>query len=657
MRILSLPLLLILLVLPTLAAAQELPAIPPIKRLLPPYGNELSPEVRAVLEKRLQALERSIAKLENSPQLPDVEIFTKAVSCALKFDEFYTAKDVDKVHWALAQAAERLSQFEQGKALWAQQTGLVVRGYRSRIDDSVQPYGLVIPENHDFKKPCPLYVWLHGRGDKATDLHFIHGRAQSVGELAPPDAIVLHPFGRNCLGFKSAGEIDVLEAVAAVQQQYQIDSHRIVLIGFSMGGAGAWHLGAHYADHWCAVAPGAGFAETARYQNLKPENYPPQYEQTLWGVYDVPDYVRNLFNVPVIAYSGEVDKQIQAARVMEEAYANEGHKLTHLIGPGMGHKYHPEVKQDLLARLAKIAAEADGKAPDKVSVQTRTLRYGSQYWVQMEGLVEHWQDSRIDADWPARTVATKNVSRLKLNLAPFETRSSEFLTIDGDRVLLPQVARGSQEILSLVKIDGHWQVSNSDAQQLRKRPHLQGPIDDAFLGPVLVVLPTGKSSNPRIAQWVDFESQHQLERWQAAFRGKLKTVTDQEVTAQDLQRHNIILWGDPESNAVIRQVIDKQKLPLAWNAESLELGEHKLAAATHLPALIYPSPFAADRYVVLNSGPTFREAHDRTNSLQNPKLPDWALLDITTPPDAAQPGRVIAADFFDEAWQVKPRNP
>ncbi len=94
-------------------------------------------------------------------------------------------------------------------------------------------------------------------------------------------------------------------------------------------------MAAHYADRFVAASPGAGFAETAQYQKLKPENYPPKYEQLLWGIYDVPGYTRNLFNMSVIAYSGELDKQIQAAQVMEEAFAAEGQKLPHLIGPGM----------------------------------------------------------------------------------------------------------------------------------------------------------------------------------------------------------------------------------------------------------------------------------------------------------------------------------
>ena len=47
-----------------------------------------------------------------------------------------------------------------------------------------------------------------------------------------------------------------------VKAKYPIDPDRIVLYGFSMGGAGAWSIGSHYPDLWAAVQPGAGFAET-----------------------------------------------------------------------------------------------------------------------------------------------------------------------------------------------------------------------------------------------------------------------------------------------------------------------------------------------------------------------------------------------------------
>jgi hypothetical protein len=57
---------------------------------------------------------------------------------------------------------------------------------------------------------------------------------------------------------------------------------------------------------------------------------------------------------------------------------------------------------------------------------------------------------------------------------------------------------------------------------------------------------------------------------------------------------------------------------------------------------------------VLNSGFTFREHADMSNALQIPMLPDWAVVDIRTPPNDDWPGKMAAADFFDEEWQLGP---
>ena len=34
--------------------------------------------------------------------------------------------------------------------------------------------------------------------------------------------------------------------------------------------------------------------------------------------------------------------------------------------------------------------------------------------------------------------------------------------------------------------------------------------------------------------------------------------------------------------------------------------------------------------------------------------PDWAVIDITTPADDRQPGKVTAAGFFGEKWEILP---
>ena len=633
----------------SLSQAEE--PIPPIARRLPPQGIQIDAAERAKLEQELQRLQVLFEKRKNHTLAPDVDVYLQAVRLALQFGEFYNNKDMERAHDLLATASDRLKNLSSRQTPWTTARGLVVRGYRSSVDGSSQPYGLVIPENLDLDKPVPLYVWLHGRGDKNTNLTFLHQRQTQVGKIAPSDAIVVHPWGRHCVGYKSAGEIDVLEAVDHVASQYPIDRRRIVLMGFSMGGAGCWHLGAHYADRWVAMSPGAGFAETARYQRIDPQTVP-SYERLLWGVYDVPDYTLNLFNLPVIAYSGENDKQIQAARVMEEAFTSAGRTLDHRIGPGMGHAYHPDTLKKLLGDLKEFRNRGLDPSPPRVTLQTRTLRYHKLHWVDIRRLDEHWQDTRVDAQQSSAghiRLTTKNVACLRLS--PDNLPADVEVVIDGQKLHVSRRGDGENggSYLSVVKRKGAWADGLPD--ETGKRPGLQGPIDDAFVAPFLVVLPSGKCRHPKVERWVKFEQAHFLSRWEALLRGKPRVKFDKEVTAEDRAKYHLILWGDPAANSVLHGIVDK--LPITWTADLVGIGTEQRSADSHALLMIYPNPEAPNRYVVLNSGPTFREGHDRTNSLQNPKLPDWALIDLSQLPDGLSAGRVLAADFFDERWQVR----
>src|SRR5688572_2534555 len=103
---------------------------------------------------------------------------------------------------------------------------------------------------------------------------------------------------------------------------------------------------------------------------------------------------------------------------MEEAYRAEGRELTHLIGPGVEHKYEPKTLEELLRQVEVAVAAGRPERPKAVHLQTRTLAYPRMHWVSIQGLQEHWQDSRVDAEIVAPgklRVTTKNVSRLRLS--------------------------------------------------------------------------------------------------------------------------------------------------------------------------------------------------------------------------------------------------
>jgi hypothetical protein len=207
-----------------------------------------------------------------------------------------------------------------------------------------------------------------------------------------------------------------------------------------------------------------------------------------------------------------------------------------------------------------------------------------------------------------------------------------------------------------VNESGEWKGASADEMERllthRKTPGLQGPIDDAFTTRFTVVPPTTPDGAVGIDRWAEFESTHFFSRWSELMRGDALRKVAAEVGEDDLAESNLILWGTPKSNPLIAKVLDK--LPIRWTDKIVGIGDLEFDATKVVPVLIYPNPMNPLKYVVLNSGLTFREGIDRTNSLQNPKLPDWAFIEITQPPDDQLPGRVVAAGFFDEAWKYSP---
>jgi pimeloyl-ACP methyl ester carboxylesterase len=631
--------------------------IAPIARVLPPEnGVPLPTELARTLGERVTGFTDRIWEVDQKRHVADAAVLVKAVDFALKHGEFYSEKEFPLAKDLLDLADQRIQALDEGGALpWLTERGLVVRGYQSSVDDSYQPFGLEIPEALDLSEPVPLLVWLHGRGDKTTDLHFLsqcRKKSQAFGGFYKDqrEAIVLHPFGRHCLGWKHAGEIDVFEAIAAVMADYPIDPDRIILAGFSMGGAGAWHLGAHYRDRFCGVHAGAGFAETKEYNKLTPDRFPPDYEQTLWKVYDVPNYLGNFLNGPLLAYSGAKDKQKATADLMERELATIGHALKHIVAPETAHQYTPEAVAEIRTWMRDCWQAGRRLPASTIHWQTPTLRYGVYDWLRLTGLESHWKEAKVEARWDRKsrtiTLSTQNVTALELAPGPPHDLSGETLTLDG-QTLSVQAPGFPVNSLSFVRSEGRWSWGTPDRSA--KRPGLQGPIDDAFMSRFLVVPPDHRPASPRFARWVDFELDHFRSRWRALMRGELPEKTADELDADDLRDANLILWGDPESNPMIAEIASK--LPIDWKEDSFTLCGNSYRRDAHLPVLIFPNPLNPDRYVVLNSGLTFREGHDKTNSLQNPKLPDWAVIGLDRDPNALAPGRIEAAGFFNEQWK------
>ncbi|HEU0124163.1 MAG TPA: prolyl oligopeptidase family serine peptidase [Bryobacteraceae bacterium] len=644
-------------------AAQKKGGPPPIV----PKAEELTLVRSKVgeLEELLRAAER---KGVNPDWITDVAVYAKAGQFLLEFPQtFFTQDGIQQALTVLDEGIARGRALGAGNAPWAAAKGRKIHAYRSDLDGSVQPYGVTIPDGYDGTKPVRLYVWLHGRDQTLTEASFLFKFPKPNKGLtyaaADEGQITLDCYGRWNNANHWAGEVDVFEAINAVSRRYRIDPKRIILRGFSLGGAGAWHIALQHPDRFAAAEIGAG-----TYPRRASMGGFPVYQQGPLHIWEnIIDWSLNAFNIPIAGHDGDNDSQVATippdrenpgrgqlesslrvrAQLAKEGFPSEGEEnywhakgtpSIFLISEKTGHSISPLVRTRIDAFL-KEHGDKGIVSPQEVRFVTYTTRYNRAHWVSIDGLAKHYERAEVqakrDSSRNGYDITTKNVTALTLR----ETEAAHRIRIDGQSL---RVRPGAA--IRLFREGAAWRTgAHSD---LRKTHGLQGPIDDAFLEPFLLVRPTGTPWNVGAHE----QALRVLKRFDRVYaryyRSHPRIKDDKDVTAADMARYHVVLFGDPGSNQLLAKLA--RKLPVVWTKESITAGKERFAAANHLPALIYPNPLQPGKYVVINSGLTIdeREYH---GDYSMPKWGDIAVLKVDGTTDTPEPA---FAALFDEQWRL-----
>lgn len=211
--------------------------------------------------------------------------------------------------------------------------GFHLRTLKSGGDD--RKYTVYLPRGYDGTKAFPVVLFLHGSGERGTD-----GVVQSQVGLGPailknPDgfpAIAVFPQARSTWRAGSEDGRAALAILDEVLATFKADRERVVLTGLSMGGAGAWSIGAAHPERFAAVIPICGRGRTAFADSLK--------------------------KVPVWAFCGDADRDrtVINGREMVEAVRAAGGKARLTEYRDVGHNswdraYNdPELVDWMLAR-------------------------------------------------------------------------------------------------------------------------------------------------------------------------------------------------------------------------------------------------------------------------------------------------------------------
>jgi hypothetical protein len=600
--------------------------------------------------KKIEEKTAELRKLVTEKTSPDVAVYLKAAEWIVKHGEWFTEKSVQQTLSVLDAGLKRAKETEP---TWLKVQGKpVIRGYKSVVDGSVQPFSVRYPDDFDPKKKYRADIILHGRDATLTEVKFLHAK-ESAKPGKPLDHFEVEVYGRGNNAYRWAGETDVFEAMGAANKDSTFD--QIVLRGFSMGGAGTWHIGLRHPFTFAVLGPGAGFTTTRGYIANFPKQ--PDYIEKCLHIYDAVDYAENVFHVPVVAYSGEKDKQKAAADNIEAALKNfqEPHSFSHFVAPGLEHKQPPEWMEKLEAEYQKHLKDGRVNVPERVRLisyipksKFSDMSESSGSWAAVMAQQKQYEKSVIDAKFVdgVATISTTNVRIL--GVLTHQLKGIKSLTVDGVSFAATQLE--GEELLELV--DGKWKrFDRYKFVTTQFKRYLQhGPIDDAFTRGFNVVAPSGQPWHTDVAAFVDARRDEFARNWNKYFRGELPAANSFERPERSGQFQGFVLFGDPGSNPAIAKVLPK--LPITWTKDELVVNGAKYDPKTHVPVLIYPNPHDPTNYVVLNSGHTFREADLKgTNALLYPRLGDWAVLKPKPTKDDPAGFEVVAAGLFDENWQ------
>ncbi|MCK4774587.1 MAG: prolyl oligopeptidase family serine peptidase [Candidatus Krumholzibacteria bacterium] len=183
----------------------------------------------------------------------------------------------------------------QGNDYFASATRFVRRAYLSEIDNTLQPYVVWVPPDFDPNRTYPLIVFLHGSASTERNI-------MGFQRLIPDDCIALGPKGRgpsNAWSWDHAQD-DVAEAIDAVVTGYPIDTDRIVLTGFSMGGYGVYRTFYETPEKFKALVVMSGHPDIAN--AYSGESGHPNFNQS--------EYLMPFNEVPMFIFHGKKDLNV-----------------------------------------------------------------------------------------------------------------------------------------------------------------------------------------------------------------------------------------------------------------------------------------------------------------------------------------------------------
>jgi len=479
--------------------------------------------------------------------------------------------------------------------------------FKSKIDGSLQPLLVKVPEDYNTGTTWPLLVTLHGLGDSSILVDQIESMVQ------------IGPYGRGSVWFTGIGREDVFECIETAKRIFPIDEDRIYLCGFSMGAVATFKLGLSYPDMWAACVPVCGSCE------------------------DI-DLVENGRSVAFWIHTGARD------RVLGPGYSRRAYQRARKLGfcnwyyskhKQMGHSFEINWKQveKWLSGIKRM------HNPREVSFCTRSLNASKAYWIEITGMETYGLKARIKAK-----ITGQNINIVTENISSYTLRLNSDLVDLGQAIRV--VENGKVIFDGLLNNDGLFVKKEKECNRpIFKRPGLCGPLWDIYTSSCVLVYGTDAKEQALIDAARSCAISFSDPRWMD--KVSFRIIPDTAVSKQDLERNNLVLFGNERTNRILAAISDR--LPIRMSGNCVAVGDAKYYGQAIGYVLIFQNPLNPDKYVAVFSGntPETLDCFDKIWPCFNstPKDIDYGIFELA---ETAPSVRWLVTGCFGGDWDWQP---
>ncbi|MFQ5490358.1 MAG: alpha/beta hydrolase-fold protein [Phycisphaerae bacterium] len=221
------------------------------------------------------------------PSSADAALIERVTDYFREADPGRRKKLLPKIDRAAGQSIEKVADAIRAVQLWPEATAGTHTFELKPNPKSSTRVDVILPSDYDPKKPWPMILCLHGQGGRGTNAlgyvrRLLDEQAGNFVLAAPTD------YKGAWFMVTPADAQEPVDLLLELRRRYHVDTDRVYVLGYSMGGHGALTLASLYGDDFASAISLAGTLVVP---------YVPV--QSILA--------QNLANVPVLAVWGEND--------------------------------------------------------------------------------------------------------------------------------------------------------------------------------------------------------------------------------------------------------------------------------------------------------------------------------------------------------------